>query len=149
MKKIFSSLKTVAQLSMMTLIAFPPSLALRADETAGIIAFREITGEFNNIDHPDAGAAHSILMRIAPAAYGDGVDLPRGVPVEDEGDGNIETNEQTLPSARLISNLVHDQGSNDIPSQRRLNQLTFQFGQFLSHDTGLSEPSGGIVTGGV
>ena len=47
-----------------------------------------------------------------------------------------------------ISNLVHNQGSNDLPSERKLNQLFFQFGQFLSHDTGLSEPDGGVSTGG-
>jgi hypothetical protein len=43
---------------------------------------------------------------------------------------------------------VHDQGDNDIPSERKLNQLFFQFGQFLSHDTGLSEPNGAVATDG-
>ncbi|MCG8601832.1 MAG: hypothetical protein MI807_16950 [Verrucomicrobiales bacterium] len=119
-------------------------------DTDGISRFRSISGSGNNPFVPNAGRADSLLIRRTGAVeYGDGVDLPRGVLSEDEGDGDIEVDEQTrLPSARSISNAVHDQGSADIPSGRRLNQLFFQFGQFLSHDTGLTEPDSSVATGG-
>jgi hypothetical protein len=119
-----------------------------AFDTNGISQFRSLNGAGNSLQFPNSGRADSLLIRVAGAAYGDGFDLPRGVPLEDEGNGDVEPDEQTLPSAREISNLVHDQGTADRPSQRRLNQLFFQFGQFLSHDTGLSEPNGTVATGG-
>ena len=136
---------------MLALLIFPGTPGLFASEvlvTGGIAEYREIDGGGNNPDDFDTGRAQSILIRVAPAAYGNGTDLPRGVPTENDGDGNIEADEQTLPNPRDISNLVHDQQGEVIPSGRRLNQLVFQFGQFLSHDTSLSEPNAATPTGG-
>lgn len=126
-----------------------PGAAAFAIDTSGLNDFRSADGSNNNVIHTEYGEAHQPLIRIAPADYGDGVDLPRGVPVEDEGDGDVEVDEQTLPSARTISNTVHDQNGVDIPSGRKLSQLFFQFGQFLSHDTGLTEPDASEATGGM
>lgn len=127
-----------------------PGTPLSAGFTEDLVLFRSIDGSGNNPSIPTRGQANTTLLRIAPAAYGNGIDLPRGVPAENDGDGNIESDEQTLlPSPRRISNLVHDQGDDFIESQRHLNQLVFQFGQFLSHDTGLTEPSASVAVGGV
>ncbi|MDF1859905.1 MAG: peroxidase family protein [Verrucomicrobiales bacterium] len=116
-------------------------------DTDGINDYRTADGSGNNPGAPNLGITDSPLIRIATPGYGDAIDLPRGVAVEDEGNGDVEVDEQSLPSARRISNFVHDQGSQDIPSKNDLNQLFFQFGQFLSHDTGLSEPNGSLTTG--
>lgn len=128
--------------------AFLYSSSSFSSETDAIRDYRVIDGTGNNPSRPGAGISHSPLIRLAAPGYGDGTDLPRGVLLEDEGDGDIEIDEQALPSGRTISNVVHDQGDRDIPSKRRLNQLFFQFGQFLSHDTGLTEPDGSVATGG-
>lgn len=122
---------------------------LPAIETNGIAEYRSIDGAGNHPVQHDLGKPNAALIRIAPAAYGDGADLPRGVPLDEGGDGHIDVAEQTgLPSPRRVSNLVHDQGAAYLPSGRRLNQLVFQFGQFLSHDTSLAEPNPATATGG-
>lgn len=126
-----------------------PAPPLSASYTEGLTEFRSIDGSDNNPWDSQRGQAHTPLIRIAPSAYGDGIDLPRGVPVDSNNNGTIEANEQILlPNPRRVSNLVHDQGEKFIESRRRLNQLVFQFGQFLSHDTGLTEPNATITTGG-
>ena len=135
--------------TVMLVLMAAPALPLRAIDDWAILEYRSIDGSGNHQSGPDVGKAYSPLIRLAPAAYGNGIDLPRGVPVDQGNDGQILVNEQTgLPSPRRISNLVHDQGNEFLPSERRLNQLVFQFGQFLSHDTGLSEPNGDLSTGG-
>ncbi len=139
--------KAIHVFLLAAMVCFSPFTGYAFD-TGGVYDFRSITGDGNNPDYPSRGTTDSLLIRIASQAYGDGIDLPRGVPVEDEGDGDVEGEEQTLVSAREISNAVHDQGETSIPSTTKLNQLFFQFGQFLSHDTGLSEPDGSFPTGG-
>ncbi len=126
-----------------------PRPSASAIETQGIAAYRSIDGSGNHPTRPDTGRAQSPLIRLAPAAYGDGKNLPRGVAADANGNGDVEAGEQTgLPSPRRISNLVHDQGARFLPSRRRLNQLVFQFGQFLSHDLSLAEPNPATPTGG-
>lgn len=133
---------------LMLVLLLTTSLPLPAIETNGIGGYRSLDGTGNNPDRSDLGKANTALIRIAPAGYGNGTDLPRGVPVDQGNDGQITVAEQTgLPSPRRISNLVHDQGTEFIPSARRLNQLVFQFGQFLSHDTSLAEPNASTATG--
>jgi len=128
------------------------SSALRAGpDTSQLWIFRSIDGSGNNVARPERGQAHTPLIRLTVPGHGDGIDLPRGVLFEGDGDGGVEADEQSLPSARLISNFVHDQNSDGgrfIPSDRNLNQLFFQFGQFLSHDIGLTEPDLAVATGG-
>lgn len=135
---------------LMLLLLLTMSTSLPAIETNGITEYRLIDGTGNHPVQRDLGTPNTALIRIAPAAYGNGTDLPRGVPVDQGNDGHIGIAEQTgLPSPRRVSNRVHDQGGAFIPSGRRLNQLVFQFGQFLSHDTSLAEPNAATTTGGV
>ena len=139
-----------SQLTLFFLLCFS-LLALgfaQAIDTGGITEYRSADGSFNHYYYPSLGATDTPLIRISGSGYGNGYDLPRGVPYEGDGDGNIEIDEQLLVSPRKISNRVHDQGTKNLPSTRGLNQLFFQFGQFLSHDTGLSEADPGVSTGG-
>src|SRR5207302_5495671 len=53
-----------------------------------------IDGTGNNRSHPDWGTAASDLLRLTPAAYGDGVSTPAG---------------QDRPGARAVSNAVSAQ----------------------------------------
>jgi hypothetical protein len=91
-------------------------------------AFRSIDGTGNNLDHPDWGSAGTDLLRIAPAAYADGVSAPAGA---------------DRPSARVISNTIADQGDEDILSDRQLSAMIYAFGQFLDHDLDLTPNTSG------
>ncbi len=79
---------------------------------------RAFDGTGNNVAHPTWGAADTQLLRMAPAAYADGVSSPAG---------------QNAPSARLISNLVVAQSS-DIINNREMSAFVYAWGQFLDHD---------------
>src|SRR5437868_5748554 len=72
--------------------------------TAG--AVESIDGTGNNLAHADWGSAGADLLRIAPAAYTDGISTPAGA---------------DRPSARVISNTIADQGSADIVSDRQMS----------------------------
>src|SRR5436190_11803844 len=78
-------------------------LALEALEERALLAadFRAIDGTGNNLTHPDWGSAGVDLLRLAPAAYADGVSAPAGA---------------GRPSARDVSNTIADQGNADIIS---------------------------------
>ncbi|MFO0906984.1 MAG: peroxidase family protein [Isosphaeraceae bacterium] len=84
---------------------------------------RSFDGTGNNVTNPSWGSAGVDLIRIAPAAYADGVSLPAGA---------------GLPSARAISNAVADQGSAEALSQRLLSAMIYAWGQFLDHDLDLT-----------
>ena len=81
--------------------------------------FRSIDGTYNNLSNPGWGATGSMLLRIAPASYGDGI-----------GDVPARIDQQ---SARQISNNVCDQ-HHDAPSDHRATAMLWQWGQFLDHD---------------
>lgn len=84
-------------------------------------------GTGNNLAHPTWGAAGTDLLRKAAAAYADGISTVGG---------------QNRPGARLISNTIADQGSDDIISDRFLSAMIYAWGQFLDHDFDLT-PTGG------
>lgn len=84
--------------------------------------FRPITGAGTNPAHPDWGNANTPFLRLAPAAYGDGVDSPAGA---------------NRPSPRAVSNAVVAQ-SRLIPNARGASAMVWQWGQFLDHDLDLS-----------
>lgn len=139
-----SSVAIAAALSISMLLS---PLSLYAGPTDNIADYRTIDAFENNPIDPFFGVPESHLLRLSYADYGDGIDAPRGVEYDITDNDIFEIEYQDyLPSARVISNLVHDQENYDIPSARGLNQLFFQFGQFLSHDTGLSEPKSGFVS---
>jgi hypothetical protein len=84
--------------------------------------FRSIDGTGNNLQNPDWGSAGVDLLRIAPAAYGDGVSSPAGA---------------DRPSARVISNTVSAQPV-DVPNARNLSDWVYGWGQFIDHDLDLT-----------
>jgi hypothetical protein len=95
---------------------------------------RPITEVGNNIANPAWGAAGIDLLRIAAAAYADGISAP------------ALSQDQ---SARIISNILNDQTDPNNPSQdlntvdqQGLSAFAYAFGQFMDHDMDLT-PDGG------
>ncbi|GAB4526993.1 MAG: hypothetical protein Tsb0010_10140 [Parvularculaceae bacterium] len=91
-----------------------------------ITEVRSIDGTGNNVANPDWGATETQLLRIAPAAYADGLSAPSG---------------PSRPNAREISNAVSAQ-SGLLPNSFGLSNMFWQWGQFLDHDIDLTEPAG-------
>lgn len=86
-----------------------------------------IDGTGNNLAHTEWGSTLEQLLRLAPAAYTDGV-TPTGA---------------SRPSARVISNALVDHGDEATPSDRDLTAYIYIWGQFLDHDldlTGTARP---------
>ncbi len=79
-------------------------------------------GSGNNPFHFTWGAAGADLLRIAPAAYADGVSVPGG-----EG----------RPSPRLISNSVSEL-TTPFANARLMSSWVYGWGQFIDHDLGLT-----------
>lgn len=86
------------------------------------VGVRSITGDGNNLLHPDWGSTGEQLLRIAPAAYGDGASTPAG---------------DDRPGAREISNLVSAQAG-DVLNDRNLSGMIYAWGQFIDHDIDLT-----------
>jgi hypothetical protein len=103
-------------------------LLLELLETRCVLSpiFRTIDGTDNNLANPDWGSANTDLLRIAPAAYGDGISSLAGA---------------NRPSPREISNAVAAQ-SDDIPNNRRMSDWVWHWGQFLDHDLDLTPQPG-------
>src|SRR6185295_2869388 len=98
------------------------------------------TGAGNNVDHPDWGAAGQGLLRsILPADYVDGISSMAGQ--IDPNTGQVNSN---LTSARLISNQLGDQVTEDL-DQRNLAAFTYAWGQFIDHDLDLTLDGGDKV----
>jgi hypothetical protein len=97
-------------------------------------AIEPIDGVGNNIANPTWGSTGTDLIRLAAAAYADGIDAP------------------SLPndlSARAISNIVNSQTDPADPSQdimtvdqQSLSDFGYAFGQFMDHDLD-NTPDGG------
>jgi hypothetical protein len=108
-------------------------LEVRALLSAGV---RSADGTGNNAANPTWGSAGSDLVRIAPAAYADGVSSP------------ALSQDQ---SARAISNILNDQTNPSDPTQdlailnsRSLSDFVYVWGQFIDHDMDLT-PDGGAA----
>ena len=80
-------------------------------------------GTGNGTAQDTRGAAGTALLRVARAAYADGVSSAAGV---------------TRPSARAISNALSAQSSS-IVNDRDLSDFVYVWGQFLDHDIDLTE----------
>src|SRR5207248_10145942 len=93
------------------------------ERTSPTDVFRSIDGTMNNLGHLAWGSAGSDLLRLAPAAYANGISAPAGT---------------NRPSARVVSNTVADQGGQDIISDRSLSAMIYAWGQFLDHDLDLT-----------
>ena len=88
--------------------------------------YRTIDGTGNNLANPDWGAANTDLLRIAPAAFGDGISDMAGA---------------NRPSPREISNAVAAQ-TDAILNNRHMSDWVWQWGQFLDHDLDLTPQPG-------
>ncbi len=82
---------------------------------------RSYDGTGNNQTFLNWGAAGSDLVRLVPAAYGNGYSTPSGA---------------DRPDPRTISNTVIAQ-SGSIPNNMGLSDWVFQWGQFIDHDMDL------------
>ncbi|KAK7573452.1 hypothetical protein V9T40_010643 [Parthenolecanium corni] len=83
--------------------------------------YRSFTGYCNNLRKPNWGKSLTTFSRILPPAYDNGISKPRyksvmGIP---------------LPSARLISSMMHLDVSN---LDSKHSMMLMQFAQFLDHD---------------
>jgi hypothetical protein len=101
---------------------------------SAVASVEPINGIGNNIANPTWGSAGTDLIRLAAAAYADGIDSPS------------LANDL---SARAISNLLNDQSdpansSQDIVTidQQSVSDYGYAFGQFIDHDLDLT-PDGG------
>src|SRR3954468_3822051 len=98
-----------------------------AAESAGQL--RSYDGTGNNLLHPDWGAAGTTLLRLAGAAYADGMSAPAGA---------------SRPGAREISNTIAAHPADDLSSGASLAAFAYLWGQFIDHDldlTGSASPA--------
>lgn len=79
---------------------------------------RSFDGSGNNLANPTWGAAETNFARVAPAAYVDGVSVPRIA---------------GRPNPQAVSNALFRQ-SDSKPSRRGLSGYVYAFGQFITHD---------------
>jgi len=86
--------------------------------------YRTIDGSCNNVANPHWGAAGQQFQRFIDAAYEDDINEPRG------------GYNSALPSPRVISTDFHDQTIQ--VTRNDISDLFWQFGQYTSHDTGLT-----------
>jgi peroxidase len=90
---------------------------------------RSLDGTGNNLLHPEWGSAGTALIRLAAAAYADGVSAPAGA---------------NRPSARAISDAVAAQ-ADDMPSAQHLSAFAYLWGQFVDHDLDLTTTTSGAT----
>ncbi|MCH7519544.1 MAG: peroxiredoxin [Candidatus Dadabacteria bacterium] len=84
---------------------------------------RSIDGSGNNLQDPLMGATFIELLRLVFSDYADGIS---------------EIPEAGLPSARVVSNIVSSQDEL-IPNTLNASDYTWQWGQFVDHDIGLTD----------
>ncbi len=87
------------------------------------VGYYSADGKGVNLTNTSWGSAGVDLLRIAPAQYGDGISTPGGA---------------NRPSPRQISNVISDQGSEDMISDRLLSAMSYAWGQFIDHDLDLT-----------
>ena len=113
-----------------------PHCAVERLETRFLLSadIRPIDETGNNLANPQWGSTAADLIRLAAAAYSDGIGAPA-----------LATN----LSARAISNLLNNQADPKNPSQdiqtgdqSSLSDFGYAFGQFMDHDMDLT-PDGG------
>ena len=91
---------------------------------------RTYDGTGNNLTNTDWGSTGSDLIRVAAAAYADGLSAPAGA---------------DRPSPRVISNALADEHGVSRVSAQGLSAMVYAWGQFLDHDIGLT-PTGSTET---
>ena len=91
---------------------------------APLLPVESIDGLGNNVAHPTWGSTGQDLLRLSPAAYGDGISTPSGA---------------DRPSARLVSNLLAANPEGGVTNDRDYTAFVYAWGQFLDHDLGLTD----------
>ncbi|XP_067656391.1 myeloperoxidase-like [Haliotis asinina] len=86
--------------------------------------YRAADGSCNNLAHSRWGMASIPMRRWLTPAYDDGISSPR------ERASNFSSK---LPSARLVSTIVHTPSTND-DLHAKFTHMLMQWGQFLDHD---------------
>jgi hypothetical protein len=81
-----------------------------------------LDGKGNNPAHPMWGAAGADLVRVAGAAYADGISTPAG---------------ENRANPRLISNTVGVL-TTEFSNARNMASYVYAWGQFIDHDLGLT-----------
>ena len=106
----------------------PPSVCQSNEDTLpcdNTTPFRKFSGFCNNLRNPTFGRSLTPFNRLLPAAYDDGIARARFRSVTG----------QPLPSARLVSIMLHQDVSN---LHRRYTTLITAYSQFLDHDISLT-----------
>ncbi|KAM6338097.1 eosinophil peroxidase-like [Alca torda] len=98
--------------------------------------YRTITGECNNRKHSYLGSSNRAFARWLPAAYEDGVSVPRGA-IE----GTLY-NGFPLPLVRKVSNEIAHTANENITQDQDLSLVFMQWGQWVDHDIDLAPSSG-------
>ena len=108
---------------------FPPSCNF---PTVNI--FRTIDGTCNNLNKPLLGASGTAFKRLVPPVYEDGISSLRGTLQSQKKFLSISPFLPPSPSARLISEtVIFNVTQDEIP----FTHLLMQWGQFLDHDLDL------------
>jgi hypothetical protein len=119
----FAAFQAVEQLESRQMFAAGPMPSGPAPSPAPAPAVRSYDGTGNNTSHSAWGSTGQDLVRLAPAAYADGLSAPNGT---------------SRPSARVISNAVAAHGDEEIPSTTKLSAYAYLWGQFIDHDLDLT-----------
>ena len=88
-----------------------------------------LDGSGNNVNHPTWGQAGLPYSRVGVAHYADGV-------------GQATTG----PNARMVSNRIVNDTSQNVFSERRVTQWGWTWGQFLDHTFGHRQETGATAT---
>jgi hypothetical protein len=139
-----SILSVSALLGVCGLLAFGPGQAEATESNQselnstnpvlGGLEFRSLNGHGNNTQTPTWGEEGTILPRVGPTTYPDGVgSLPPEAP-----EGQVPQPGQR-PNARYISNRVFNALERDIRSSRNTSQWVWTWGQFIDHDLDAAE----------
>jgi hypothetical protein len=91
---------------------------------ASLLPPAAIDGTGNSVAHPTWGSTGQDLLRLSPAAYGDGISTPSGA---------------DRPGARLVSNLLAASPEGGVTNDRDFTAFVYAWGQFLDHDLGLTD----------
>src|SRR5262249_48054042 len=98
-----------------------------ADTVPGNAAFgpfeaRGLSGQGNNVAHPNWGAAGTNYLRVASAAYADGT-----------------ARQRRGPNARYVSNRIFNDVGQNLFSENSTSQWGWVWGQFIDHTLGLAK----------
>ncbi|NXJ69749.1 PERE peroxidase, partial [Rostratula benghalensis] len=98
--------------------------------------YRTITGDCNNRKRSYLGSSNRAFARWLPAAYEDGVSIPRGA-----SEGKLY-NGFPLPLVRKVSNEIARTANKNITQDQELSLIFMHWGQWVTHDIDLAPASG-------